>query len=171
MADTTGEKLMARLHAGTDPKRFEEREPEADATTHALWEQAGYPGGPAAIRKNQADIRQEQQKAEREFDARVKERAKKLRTEGVAHPETTARNQLQAEQAKARQEAERRAAYDAMVKRTHEENEARSTKVLRERDAQARAERKKRAEGSMPGWATEMIERISAEVLGKKTDA
>ncbi|WP_040907063.1 hypothetical protein [Streptomyces griseoflavus] len=163
MADKVGEQLMARLHAGTSPSRFEEREPEADETTHALWEQAGYPGGPAAIRKNQAAIRQEQQKAEREFDARVQERAKKLREEGVVLPEVAARNQLQAEQAEAREKAERRKAYEQMRANNLSEYAARSTEALRKADEQARAERKKRAEER----AARRIASILAELRGE----
>ncbi|MEV5015387.1 hypothetical protein ACIGW1_18450 [Streptomyces sp. NPDC053780] len=146
MADTVGEKLMAQLHAGTDPSRFEEREEEVDATTMALWEQAGHPGGPPAIRKHEAAVRQEQQKAEQAFDARVQERAKKLRSEGVAQAEETARRQLQHEASEARDKAEHRASHERMRASTLAEYAAASTEGLRKRDEQARAERKKRSE-------------------------
>ncbi|MFD0225177.1 hypothetical protein ACWGPD_11195 [Streptomyces hirsutus] len=142
MADKVSQQLWGQLQAGTSPSRFEEREPEADATTHALWEQAGYPGGPAELRKRQAAVRQEHREAEAEHEARIKERARKLRRDGVHLPEDTARLQLSAEDRERREKAKRRADYEAMVKSNRAEYTANSTEGLRERDQKSRQQRR-----------------------------
>ncbi|MBQ0963462.1 hypothetical protein KBY91_19120 [Streptomyces sp. RK23] len=129
----TAEQLMAAMRG--DATRYEVKAPEVDATTLALARQGrgdtDYSYVHEANRQGQA-----------EYERAIRKRASELRAQGVHHPESTARMELQMAAQSRKEQAERRAVHEAMTASNRAEMEANSTPALRERVTAATKERR-----------------------------
>jgi hypothetical protein len=124
MTDTMAARLMSTMRG--DGSRFEAPETKTDATTLALIQQG----------RGDTDysyVHDENAKRQAEHDAAVRRRASELRAQGVRHPESAARMELQMAAQRAKEQSERRAVYDQMVTSNRAEMEANSTAGLRDR--------------------------------------
>ena len=129
----TAEQLMAAMRG--EATRYEAKEPETDATTLALIRQGRGDTDYSHVHESNRQGRQEHERA-------VRRRAQELRSAGVAHPESTARTELHMAAQSAKEQADRKAVYDAMVASNRAEMEANSTAGLRERVTAATRERR-----------------------------
>ncbi|WP_328729271.1 hypothetical protein [Streptomyces griseoaurantiacus] len=136
MSDTMAARLMTMMR-GNRPAETRDLDEMPDSTSVKLMRQArgdtDYSHVHEANRQGQA-----------EYDAAVRKRASELRAQGVAHPEGTARIELQMAAQKRSEQADRRAVYEAMTANNRAEMEANSTPALRERVKAATTERRER---------------------------
>lgn len=133
----TAEQLMTMMRG--DATRYEVKEPETDATTLALMRQAR---GPKEVLDHNQGVHETNRRGQAEYDAAVRKRASELRAQGVRHPESTARTELLMASQSRKEQAERRAVYEAMTASNRAEAEANSTAALRERVKAANTERR-----------------------------
>ncbi|MFM9641522.1 hypothetical protein [Streptomyces turgidiscabies] len=116
MADSTSLKLWDRLMAGTSPSRFEAPEPKGDPRAAEIQRQMRGD-------TDYSSVHEANTKGREQHERDVRARARKLRQQGVAHPEVTAREQLQREARQSAEAERRRQTYEAMNQNSRAERE------------------------------------------------
>ncbi|AIV36418.1 hypothetical protein [Streptomyces sp. CCM_MD2014] len=171
MADSTSEKLMAQMRGEVSTGQAPEvSEPPVDPRSQEIMD-AMRGGSERDIRRERAEHNLRNFRAQEAFEARVTKRAKEIaareddrfswqRDGYMELPLDRARAQIQKEDREAREAESRRKVDEQMREYTRRENETLRTEAILKRDAQARAERKKRAEG----WTARQVAALMAEL-------